>query len=267
MAINTIDDVVSGLGNSSQIVVISCVTGAVTNGQYQSLWTGAAGVPGGGDAAPPLYNSGGPYTCSSGTVGALHILPAVNQNYIASMAMANSVVATYVLADRLWSASIGTAAATTYTITTPGSLPTRITDNGVGCQIWIETLVGGTQVAGTYQVNYVDSNGVSRSSAATAGIANPASGLMRQLVHAPGAYGVSQITSVTRTGSQGAANTIAVTIMKPILAISAMDVTEVLDWAETRLVKLSNDGCYMLYKYAPTGTASATWGFITIVDK
>ncbi len=273
MTVTSVDAIVDGLDNTKQELLLS--SGAivtVTTGNFYSMWTGSTGIPGDG-SIPPLYDSGGPYTCFSGTVGALPIMPATNQNYIAGITLSNTVAASYVLADRLWACSFGTISGTTYTITTPGSLPPRITDNGVGCQIWIETFNQvGSIIAGTWQVNYIDSNGVPRTapSPAVVGLANAPAGFMRQIPHAPGAYGVSQITSVVRTGTGGSAGThIGVTILNPLLCIPCPDATAttVMEWGKTALPKLHNDGCYMMYRLTTATTASTTWGSITIIDK
>lgn len=273
MALNSVDDLVNGLSNTSQNVVLATTTsGAFTPeaGSFVSMWY-SLGVPGGGTNLPALFNSGGPYTASSGTVGALTITGATNQNYLAEISLADTEGGSYVIADRVWMARLGTAAgAGTYTITTPGSLPARITDNGKGCQIYIEGMSALTIAANAtngFTVNYLDSNNIARSSTIANAARTTASHFLRLVPHAAGAYGVSQITSVVRVGTW-TAGILAVVIMKPLISIpSVTNAGITLDWAQTRLFKFHNDACISMYRYSSSSNVTSMWGDLTIIDK
>jgi len=271
--VNSVDDIANALGNTNQTIPLATTTAlstAVGADTFLSMWT-AVGIPGNGITLLPNYLSGGPYTCSSGTLGAIPINPGGQQNYLAAMSLVDTVGAAYVLADRLWHCSLFPpvgAGGGTLNITTPGSLPARITDNGVGCQMFIETVSGtNTLAAASFTITYKDSNNISRTTTAVANAANPAIGYFRHIPHAAGAYGVSQITSVVRTGSW-TVGTLAVVIAKPLLDIPSVTTAgTTLDWAQTRLPKIHNDACPMMYRYSTVTTAAGMWGSLSVIDK
>ncbi len=269
MAINNIDDFINGLANNSKRLIYGTTFSTPEAGvTYHSGWQ-AVGVPGGG-ANPPAYNSGGPYTCSSGTVGAMPYINAVNQNYLARFSLTTVSAYVFYLADRLWACSVpGNAGTGVLTVTTPGSMPARITDNGHGCEIWIEQYVAPSPNwgAGNFTVNYLDTAG-NPQTISLAVLVSPNAGHMRQMFHATGAAGVSQITSVQRTGT-GTTGTWGVTVLKRVaeLQIISGQPNRVMDWAEVGLAKIPNDACLMFFTQSTGATAPFIYGTLDIVDK
>ena len=156
MAIATINDIASGLASSKQTLRFhKNSTAAKAVGSFQSCWL-ATGIPGAG-VAPPLYTAGSGYTASKDTVGALQYINGVTQNWLAKLAASSSIAGTVILADRLWSCSGIPFGASTYNITTPGALPARITDGGVGCEMWVEEFIAQGAVTGTLTIAYLNS--------------------------------------------------------------------------------------------------------------
>ncbi len=269
MSINTVDDIVDGLANSSSFIQIGAAAPTCFVNFYYSTWL-AEGIPGGGEM-PPLYDSGGPYTLASGIRGSLPIPPAVNQNYLAAASLSDSLGGDYLLVDRLWACRIVNPDAGTYVVTDPGSLPSRITDNGKDCIMMIEWYVGGSHASNTWVINYKDDNGVERTTPVSISIGTGTPGFSYRMAHAPGAYGVSEITSIVKTGSSTSSSvSIGVTIVKPVLNIPCIGTvinSNTLDWAQTRLTKLDNDGCYMFYRLCAGTAASQIAGNLTVIDK
>jgi len=267
--ISTIDDIVDGLANSSSFVQIGTAAPVCFANFYYSAWL-AAGTPGGG-VIPPLYNSNGPYTCASGIPGSLPIPPATNQNYLAAASLSDSVGGDYILADRLWACTIVNPDAGTYVVSTPGTLPERIVDSGRGCLMMLEWYVGGTQTASTWIINYKDESGVDRTTPVSISLGSGSPGFAYLMPHAPGAYGVSQITSIVKTGNATTVTvSVGVTIIKPVLNIPCIGSninSNTLDWGQTRLTKLHNDGCYMFYRFSAGTVASQISGNLTVIDK
>ncbi len=265
MSISTIDDIVDGLANHKKHIEFARLFTTVdTAGQYQSGWQ-ATGLPDSG-AIPAQYDSGGPYICTSGTVGALPLPNITNQAWLAGLSVTSTVASTVYLADRLWHANMGFAA-TTYTITTPGDLPSRITDNGVGCEIFIEQFSTGGSSTGTWTVNYIDSDNQARSSQINV-ITTPLVGLLRYVPHAQGARGVKQITSVVKSNT-GTSGSFGIVIVKRILEIPIPhdSANTKFDWAQTALAKIPTDACLFFYHLATVTTASTVIGSIDIIDK
>lgn len=266
MAIATVDDIASGLNSSQKQPYLKILTAPKAAGAYQSAWL-ATGQPGAG-ATPPVYTAGSGYTCDRTTVGAINYNNASVQNWIARMSGQAGVRGTLVLYDRLWSCSGIPFGAATYTITTPGSLPARITDNGVGCELWSENFVASGASTGTLTVTYVNTVPTSgRTGTLNTIVSAPVAGQLQQIPLQAGDLGISQITSTANSatwtsGSRG------LTIMKRIceIPVSYVGGSNTFDWAQV-LSKVPNDACLALYWLAETTTAPTVAGLIDIIDK
>ena len=108
---------------------------------------------------PPAYTAGSGYTCDDTTTGAALLVNSAGgglANRVSRMRLSAAVTGTLRLYDRLWSCSGMGFAAGTYTVTTPGSLPARITDNGVGVQAFVENFVAAGAATGTLTLNYLN---------------------------------------------------------------------------------------------------------------
>ncbi len=265
MPIATIDDIVAGLASPQRQPFLKNITAAKAAGAFQSAWL-ATGRPGAG-AAPPLYNAGSGYTASSATAGAIPYTNAAVQNWLARMGAMSSQIGTLVVADRLWSCSGMGFAAATYTVTTPGALPARITDSGVGCEIWCEQFVAAGAASGTLTVNYLDQGGAAGAGVISAVVSAPVIGQMQPVPLATGDTGVSGIVSAVNSATW-TSGTFGITILKRILELplGQIGVMTDRDWAAC-LRQIPDNACLMLLFMANVTTAPTVIGTIDIIDK
>lgn len=267
MAIRTLNDVVSGMAAQQRRPFVKNFTAAKAAGAFQSGWL-ATGQPGAG-SAPPNYNAGSGYTCSSATTGALTYTNATVQNYLARLAAAFSGQAgTLYLYDRLWSCGNMGFAASTYTVTTPGSLPARITDGGVDCELWVEQFAAAGAASGTLTAAYLNTSGASKSGVISAVVSAPVIGQMQPIPLQAGDTGISQLTSLTNSATW-TSGTFGATIMKRIAAIElpVVGVGQVADWGRLALPAIPADACLMFMFMASTTTAPVLTGECSIIDK
>lgn len=237
-------------------------------GGFGSGWLGT-GLPGTG-AAPPVYTAGSGYTCSKSTAGALAYVNAAAQNYLAGLSLTNtrSSSGILIIADRLWSCGGMGFAAGTYTVTTPGSLPARITDNGIGCELFVEQFVVAGAASGTLTANYLDSSNAAQSGVIGAVSSAPPAGSM-QMVPLANNLGIKQLTSVV-TSATWTSGTFGMTIIKRLIEVPFQTSTDGkginLDWAQV-LTKIPNDACLM-FIWLGNGTAVViVQGSIDIIDQ
>lgn len=267
MAITTVDDIVAGLTGCQSVDYLKVMTAAKAAGAFQSSWL-AAGNPGAGSAAP-AYTAGSGYTCSRATAGAMRYTNASVQNWVARLAASCTQPGTLILYDRLWSCSGMGFAAGTYTVTTPGSLPARITDDGVDVEAWVEQFVAAGAASGTLTLNYLNANtGASKSGVISAVVSAPVAGQLQPIPVAAGDTGVRQVTSAV-TSATWTSGSFGITLMKPVLRVPVLGVGigQVLDWAGTGLQKLPADACLFWVYLAQNTTAATLIGSIDIIDK
>jgi hypothetical protein len=267
MAISTIDDVVTALAASSKqkINFFKNCTAAKAIGSYQSAWM-ATGSPAAG-AASPTYTTGSGYTASSATTGAMPYTNAATQNYLARANSQATLACSLIIADRLWSCSGMGFAAATYTVTTPGSLPARITDNGLGCELWVEQFVAAGAASGTLTANYVDSASGSVAGVISAVVSAPVTGQL-QPVPLANNLGVKQLTSVV-TSATWTSGSFGMTILKRVVEIPLVlaGIGGVLDYAQTALARIPADACLFGFISATSTTAVTLSGSLDIIDK
>lgn len=265
MAIATVDDIASGLAGKQTQRYLKTLTAPKAAGAFQSAWM-AAGLPTAG-VASPAYTAGSGYTCSSSTTGALAYTNGSTQNWLAKAFAASSQPGTIIIADRLWSCSGMGFAASTYTVTTPGSLPARITDAGLGCELWVEQFVVAGAASGTLVCNYKDSTAASVAGTIAAVVSAPAAGQMQPVPMANN-LGISSLVSCVNnttwtSGSWG------MTILKRIAEIEVLGngFGKTLDWASLGLPKLTSDMCLMAIVLANNTTAPVIVGRCEFIDK
>jgi hypothetical protein len=266
MSITTINDLVAGLavGQTSWTSKTMSVPKAV--GNFQSSWI-AVGYPGAGNT-PPVYTVGSGYTSDRTTAGALPYTNAVTQNWLAKWFMSSSIAGTLMLVDRLWSCSGMGFAASTYTVTTPGALPARITDNGIGCQLWVENYIAAGVSTGTLVANYVNPSAGAESGTIPVVVNAPVIGQMQPVPLAVGATGVKQLTSVV-TNATWTSGTFGMTILKPIAAatVQVAGAGVVLDWASLGIPQIPPDACLMWIWQGAAATANQIISKTEIIDK
>lgn len=235
-------------------------------GAFQSGWLGA-GLPGAG-VASPLYTSGSDYTCSKATAGSALYTNASVENRIAQLFASATVQGTLYLFDRLWSCSGMGFAAGTYTVTTPGSLPARITDNGKGCRLFVENFVASGAATGTLTANYLDSNtGAAQAGVLSPVVSAPVAGQMQSVPLATGSEGLRQLTSVV-TSATWTSGTFGMSIVKVIAAIPINPGTfsTVMDYAQLALAKIPNDACVQIAWQAMSTAAITLVGEAVVID-
>lgn len=267
MSITTVDDIAAGLANSQSVDFLKVLTAAKAAGSFQSAWM-AAGNPGAGSASP-AYTAGTGYQCSSATPGAMRCNNGTVQNWLARFAASCSQPGTILLYDRLWSCSGMGFAAGTYTITTPGSLPARITDNGVDVEAWIEQFVVAGAASGTLTLNYTNANtGAAKAGVISAVVSAPVAGQLQPIPVVAGDTGVRAPVSVV-TSATWTSGSFGLTLMKPLarIPVIAVGLGMSLDWAATGLAKIPADACIMAVYLAQNTTAATIIGTMDIIDK
>jgi hypothetical protein len=265
MAIATVDDIATALSTGQRKNYLKVLTAPKAAGAYQGSWLGT-GIPGAG-AAPPAYTAGSGYTCDRTTAGALGQANGAVQNWLARASAMANVRGTWILVDRLWHCRSMGFAASTYTVTTPGSLPARITDSGVGCEIWCEQNVAAGAASGTLTVNYLDTGGGAGAGVIAAVVSAPVIGQMQPVPLASGDLGVSQIVSAVNSATW-TSGSFGITILKRIVEIpvGVVGVGTVLDWAGC-LATIHADACLQWIWLAETTTAPTVTGTHVIIDK
>lgn len=266
MAITTINDIVAGLSAKQTQRVLKAFTAPKGAGAFESAWL-APGIPGVG-VASPAYTAGSGYTCDKSTAGAMGYINAAVQNWLAKLTMVSSVVGTLIIADRLWSCSGMGFAIGTYTVTTPGALPARITDNGVGCELWVEQFAAAGAASGTLTCNYVAPGGGAEAGVITAVVSAPVIGQMQPVPLQVGSTGVKQLTSVANSATWTSGSW-GMTILKRITEVELLgaNIGMTLDWALLGLPQIAADACLMFIFLANAATAPVVLGRLEIIDK
>jgi len=266
MAIATVDDIAAGLAASQSIPFLKILGGPKAIGSWQSAWL-SAGKPGAG-SAPPAYTAGSGYTCSRTTAGALGQVNGATQNWLARLAASSSIATTLLIYDRLWSCGGMGFAAGTYAVTTPGSLPARIADGGVGVEAFVEQFVVAGAASGTLTLNYTNSDGTAgRSGQIAAVVSAPVAGQLQPIPLQVGDVGVQQVTSAVNSATW-TSGSFGITLAKRMATIplNIAGLGAVLDWASV-LAKIPADACLMFAIQATSTTAPTIQGEIDIIDK
>ena len=266
MAITTVDDIATALAVAQRANILKNITALKGAGAFQSGWL-ATGIPGAG-SAPPVYTAGSGYTCDRTKAGAINYANAAVLNYLAKMFAVANVVGTLILADRLWSCSGMGYAAGTYAVTTPGNLPARITDGGVGCELWVEQFVVAGAASGTLTANYLNTLGQAKSGIIAAVVSAPVVGQMQPVPLQVGDTGISQLTNIV-TSATWTSGSFGITILKRIaeLEIYGANIGRNLDWATLGLPSIPNDACLWVYFLGNATTAPVVLGRLNIIDK
>ena len=266
MTISTVDDIAAGLAVSQKIRVLKNITACKAVGSVESSWL-AVGYPGAG-AAPPAYTAGSGYTCSSATAGAIPYSNAAVKNYLAKLFASSAIAGTLRIYDRLWSCGGMGFAASTYTVTTPGSLPARITDNGLGCELWVEQFVAAGAASGTLTANYVEPGGGARAGVIPAVVSAPLIGQLQAVPRQVGSIGIQQLTSMV-TSATWTSGSFGATICKHIASIEIplAGIGKTLDWAALGLPEIPNDACLFLMWQGGATTATQVQTTPDIIDK
>jgi hypothetical protein len=267
MTIATVDDIASGLASPQDANFLKTLTAPKAAGAFQSAWM-AAGNPSAG-VASPAYTAGAGYTCDNTTTGALPYVNGSIQNWLARLFMSCTQVGVIILIDRLWSCSGMGFAAATYTITTAGSLPARITDNGVDVEAWVEQFVAAGAASGTLTFNYLNAaTGAAKAGVIPAVVSAPVAGQMQPIPMAAGDNGIRAPVSVV-TSATWTSGSFGLTLGKRIteIPINVAGGGEVQDWAKLGLPKLPAGACIMALFLAANTTAPIILGSFDIIDK
>jgi hypothetical protein len=159
-------------------------------------------------------------------------------------------------------------AASTYTVTTPGALPARITDYGVGCQIWVEQFIAAGAASGTLTINYKNPADGAEAGIIPAVISAPLIGQMQPVPLQVGATGVRSIVSAVNSATWTSGSW-GLTIVKPLAAISLplAGIGNTLGWATLGLPDLPNDACLQFIWQGGATTANQIQSRMEIIDK
>lgn len=266
MAITTVDDIAAALALSQKKYVLKNITACKAIGSYQSSWL-SVGYPGAG-AAPPAYTAGSGYTASSATAGAIPYTNGAVKNWLAKLFASSTIAGTLSIYDKLWSCSGIPFGAGTYAITTPGSLPARITDNGVNCELWVEQFVAAGAASGTLTANYVEPGTGARAGVIPAVVSAPLIGQMQPIPRQVGSVGVQQLTNIV-TSATWTSGSIGMSIVKPVanIEIPLAGIGKTLDWASLGLPDLVDDMCLFFIWQGGAVTAAQVMARLSIIDK
>lgn len=265
----TPDTIANALASAQRLTLQKTSGAAKSSGAFQSLWK-AAGNPGAGSDAP-AYTAGSGYTCSSATNGAI-----VNYANSAGGGLKNragkavgsaAIAGRLIICDRLWSCSGMGFAASTYTVTTPGSLPARITDNGVGVQAWVENFVAAGNASGTLTLNYKNVADDSRAGVLGAVVSAPVAGQMQLIPMQVGDTGIRSIVSVV-TSNTWTSGSFGITLLKRIceIPIPIIGVGSVMDYAQLALAEIHDDACLMAIWHPSATTATVIDAGLSVID-
>lgn len=265
MSITTVDDIAASLAASVPLSILKVLTAAKAAGAWQGGWL-AAGFPGAGSAAP-AYTAGSGYTCDRTTNGALGQANGAVQNWLGRVSLGATQLGTIRLYDRLWSCSGMGFAASTYTVTTPGSLPARITDSGVGVEAWVEQFVAAGAASGTLTLNYLNTAGASKSGVIAAVVSAPVAGQQQPIPRQVGDTGISQVTSAVNSATW-TSGSFGITLRKFIaeVPVFAIGVATLLDFSQC-LNKIPADACIEFLYQANNTTATTLTGAVGVIDK
>ena len=265
MAISTVSEIAAALAIGQRMRFIKNITAPKGAGAFQSAWLGT-GFPGAG-TAPPIYTAGSGYTCSRTTVGALAQANGAVKNWIARLQAAVTEPGVLFIADRLWHCGQIPFGAGTYAITTPGALPARITDNGVGCELWVEQDAAAGAASGTLTANYTNTASASKAGVIAAVVSAPVIGQMQCVPLVAGDLGVKTLVSVV-TSDTWTSGTFGMTILKTHaqIEIPGANRGETQDWSKV-LVTIPADACLFFYFLANGANAPVALGTVWVIDK
>lgn len=266
MPITSVDDIASGLNSAQVRNFLKLFNAARSSGAFVSGWL-ASGFPGAG-VASPVYTAESGYACSSATAGALNYTNASLQNFLAKASAVSSQTGTLIIADRLWSCSGMGFAASTYTVTTPGSLPARITDNGVGVEAWVENFVAAGAATGTLTLNYLNTLGQAKQGVISTVVSAPATAQLQPIPLQAGDLGISQVVSAVNSATW-TSGSFGITLTKRIaeIPLAVAGAGNILDWAQCALAKIPNDACIMFIYQAYNTSAATINGSLSVIDK
>lgn len=266
MTISTVDDIAAGLAVSQHIRILKNVTACKAVGSFESSWL-SVGYPGAG-SAPPAYTAGSGYTCDGAKAGAIPYVNGAVKNYLAKLFAASPIAGTLRIYDRLWSCGGMGFAAGTYTVTTPGSLPARITDNGAGCELWVEQFVAAGAASGTLTANYVEPGGGARSGILPAVVSAPLIGQMQPVPRQVGSIGIQQLTSIV-TSATWTSGSFGATICKHVASVTIplAGIGKTLDWAGLGLPDMVDDMCLFFIWQGGATTATQVQATLDVIDK
>lgn len=265
MAITTVSDIAAALSTAQRMRFVKNLTSPKAAGAFQSAWLGT-GFPGPG-VASPAYTAGAGYTCDRTTAGCIGQANGAVQNWIARFQAACTQPGILYIADRLWSCSGMGFAAATYTVTTPGALPARITDSGVGCELWVEQFVAAGSATGTLTVNYLNTAAAAKAGVIASVVSSPVIGQMQPVPLVAGDLGVSQLVSVVNSATWNSGSW-GMTILKTFAQIEfpTTNTGQTLDWSKA-LVAIPADACLFFYFLANGTTAPQALGTLWVIDK
>ena len=266
MAISTVDDIASGLAVGQKIRVLKNITACKAIGSMQSSWL-AVGLPPAG-ATPPAYTAGSGYNCDDTTTGALPYTNGAVMNYLAKFFAVSAIAGTLRIYDRLWACSGMGFAAATYTVTTPGTLPARITDNGLHAELFVENNAAAAGAAsGTLTANYVDSASGNVAGVIPAVVSAPVIGQI-QAVPMANNLGIKSLTSVV-TSATWTSGSFGMLIARHVASIEIplAGIGKTLDWAALGLPAMLNDMCLMFIWHGGATTATQVQATMEVIDK
>lgn len=265
MTISSVNQIATALAVSQNIKIQKNLSAPKAAGSFVSGWL-ATGRPGAG-ATPPAYTAGSGYTCDKNAAGAIPLTNASVANYLARNGFSSTQSGTLFIVDRLWSCSGMGFASGTYAVTSPGALPARITDSGVGVEAYVEQFVAAGAASGTLTLNYLNTSGAAKAGVLSAVVSAPTVGQLQPIPLQSGDTGISQVVSAV-TSATWTSGSFGITLLKRLIDVplSIAGVAQIQDWAQAGLAKVPNDACLQLMWLATGTTAPVLIGSIDLID-
>lgn len=240
---------------------------ATIAGRYTSLWQ-YGGQPGSNASTPSAEN---PTNASQGSM--YQTDPSGGRvKWLLGATACSSAAGTLTLYDRLWHGS-GLSGTVTTSQTHSGAVSRYTTTESVGNQLLAEiyTQVGTT--ATTITVTYLDQNGSSSTSVATA---FGATGLReaQRIIPIPlaaGDTGVTEVVSVTLAATTGTAGSFGITIARPLLTLPlglvGCGAVRDLITGLPGILEVKTDACIAMHWFANSTGAPQVFGSLHFIEK
>lgn len=157
--------------------------------------------------------------------------------------------------------------ASTYAVTTPGDLPARITDDGVGCELWVEQFVAAGAATVSLTCNYKDVGDGASVGVINPVVSSPVIGQMQPVPLEAGDTGVRSLVSCVNSNTW-TSGTWGMTILKTIAQIEfpAANLGLTMDWSKV-LAAVHPDACLFFYFLANSASLPVVTGTAWFIDK
>lgn len=241
MAITTMDQLVDGMGNSTQLFEVMKSFTPASGGAWTSLFL-AAGIPGAGTTPSPGVNGAAPTDATSGAFAFTNPTGG-DTSYLGHFDATSVVGGTLMIYDRLWHNS-GLSPTTVGAQSITAASLTRSTD-GIGVEPWLDvygTLGAGGSIPTISYTNTVPTSG--RSGSALGWAASAAANRCFPFTLQAGDLGVTKFDSFNNVGSH-TSGTFGLILRKRLgqISVTGTGIGDGLDFVATGAPIIPDDAC------------------------